>query len=158
MSSLAHVVPASSLRARQRRQRAGTGYYAYFANPGNALRTPAGSLVDVYRELVAAARERRDDVRPRVARGGVYPLARPGTTVISRDVMVFALLKDMLAGGPVAYADFLGYDEAASHGGLERADRLAMLRRSAQQIGRLHQGAQLAPREYHLVWLADHGQ
>jgi hypothetical protein len=124
----------------------------------NALRTIAVSLVDVYRELVAAARERRDDVRPRVSRGGIYPLARPGTTVISRDVVVFALLEDMLAGRPVAYADFLGYDEAAHHGGLERADSLAVLHSIDQQIGRLHRAAQLAPREYHLVCLSDHGQ
>ncbi|MGY1709237.1 phage holin family protein [Geodermatophilus sp. SYSU D00758] len=157
MSSLAHVVPARARRAR-RRERVGTGYYAYFANPVNALRTLAVSVVDIGRELVAAARERRDDVRPRTSRGGLYPLARPGTTVISRDVVVFALLEDMLAGRPVAYADFLGYDEAAHHAGLERADSLAVLRTIDQQIGRLQRAAQLAPREYHLVCLSDHGQ
>ncbi|MGY1642861.1 phage holin family protein [Geodermatophilus sp. SYSU D00703] len=158
MSSLAHVVPASSRRPRQARERVGSGYYAYFANPANALRTIAVSAVDVYRELVAAARERRADVRPRVSRGGFYPLARPGTTVIARDVVVFALLEDVMAGRPVAYADFLGYDEAAHHAGLERADSLAVLRSIDQQIGRLHRAAQLAPRGYHLVCLSDHGQ
>ncbi|MGK5169796.1 phage holin family protein [Geodermatophilus sp. CPCC 205761] len=158
MSSLAHVVPASSRRTRQARDRVGSGYYAYFANPVNALRTIAVSAVDIHRELVAAARERRDDVRPRVSRGGIYPLARPGTTVIARDVVVFALLEDMMAGRPVAYADFLGYDEAAHHAGLERADSLAVLRSIDQQIGRLHRASQLAPREYHLVCLSDHGQ
>ncbi|NEK59029.1 phage holin family protein [Geodermatophilus sabuli] len=158
MSSLSHVVPATSRRARQARERVGSGYYAYFANPVNALRTIAVSAVDIHRELLAAARERRDDVRPRVSRGGIYPLARPGTTVIARDVVVFALLEDMMAGRPVAYADFLGYDEAAHHAGLERADSLAVLRTIDQQIGRLHRAAQLAPREYHLVCLSDHGQ
>ncbi|MGY1688923.1 phage holin family protein [Geodermatophilus sp. SYSU D01105] len=158
MSSLSHVVPASSRRARQARERVGSGYYAYFANPVNALRTIAVSAVDIHRELLAAARERRADVRPRVSRGGFYPLARPGTTVIARDVVVFALLEDMMAGRPVAYADFLGYDEAAHHAGLERADSLAVLRSIDQQIGRLHRAAQLAPREYHLVCLSDHGQ
>jgi hypothetical protein len=93
-----------------------------------------------------------------VSRGGIYPLARPGTTVLSRDVVVFALLEDMLAGRPVVYADFLGYDEAAHHAGLEREDSLAVLRSIDQQIGRLHRAAQLAPREYHLVCLSDHGQ
>ncbi|MGY1594268.1 phage holin family protein [Geodermatophilus sp. SYSU D00708] len=158
MSSLAHVVPASSRRARLARERVGSGYYAYFANPVNGLRTIAVSAVDVYRELVAAARERRADVRPRVSRGGFYPLARPATTVIARDVVVFALLEDVMAGRPVAYADFLGYDEAAHHAGLERADSLAVLRSIDQQIGRLHRATQLAPREYHLVCLSDHGQ
>jgi uncharacterized membrane protein YvlD (DUF360 family) len=157
MSSLAYL-PARSRRERRARDRVGAGYYAYFANPANALRTFAIALVDVGRELLAAARERRDDVRPRVSRGGIYPLARPGTTVIARDVVVFAILEDMLAGRPVVYCDFLGYDEAAHHAGLERADSLAVLRSIDQQIGRLHRAAQLAPRPYHLVVLSDHGQ
>jgi hypothetical protein len=77
--------------------------------------------------------------------------------VIARDVVVFALLEDMMAGRPVAYADFLGYDEAGHHAGLERADTLAVLRTIDQQIGRLHRAAALAPRPYHLVCLSDHG-
>src|SRR5215218_2885607 len=157
MSSLAHVVPTRS-RVRRRRDRVGAGYYAYFANPANALRTLGVSLVDVYRELVAAAKQRRADVRPRIGRGGLYPLARPGTTVIARDVVVSALLEDMLAGRPVVYADFLGYDEVAHHSGLERFDTLEVLRSIDQQIGRLYRAAALAPRAYHLVCLSDHGQ
>ncbi|HEY0402624.1 MAG TPA: phage holin family protein [Blastococcus sp.] len=158
MSSLAHVVPAGARRQRRTQDRVGSGYYAYFASPMNAVRTIGGSIVDILRELAAAARERRDDVRPRVSRGGVYPLARPGVTVISRDVVVYALLEDMLAGHPVAYADFLGYDEAAHHGGLERADSLAVLHSIDQQLGRLYRASTLAPRRYHLVVLSDHGQ
>ena len=64
----------------------------------------------------------------------------------------------MLAGRPVVYCDFLGYDEAAHHAGLERVDSLAVLRTIDQQIGRLYRAAQLAPRRYHLVVLSDHGQ
>jgi uncharacterized membrane protein YvlD (DUF360 family) len=157
MSSLA-VVPASSRRQRRTQDRVGAGYYAYFASPVNAVRTIGVSIADIVRELAAAARERRDDVRPRVSRGGIYPLARPGVTVISRDVVVHALLEDMLAGRAVAYADFLGYDEAAHHGGLERADSLAVLHSVDQQLGRLHRASALAPRRYHLVVLSDHGQ
>ncbi len=158
MSSLAVVVPQGSRRARRGRDRVGAGYYAYFANPVNALRTLAVSLVDVVRELVAAGKQRRADVRPRIDRGGLYPLARPGTTVIARDVVVAALIEDMLAGRPVAYADFLGYDEVAHHSGIERFDTLQVLRSIDQQIGRLWRATQLAPRPYHLVCLSDHGQ
>jgi uncharacterized membrane protein YvlD (DUF360 family) len=157
MSSLAHVVPRGSRLRRRARERAGSGYYAYFANPVNALRTLAVSLVEVVRELRASARERREDVRPRVSRGGLYPLARPGTTVISRDIVVNALIEDMLDGRPVAYADFLGYDEVGHHSGVERFDSLEVLRSIDQQIGRLHRATELAPREYHLVCLSDHG-
>jgi uncharacterized membrane protein YvlD (DUF360 family) len=158
MSSLAHVVPRGSRRQRRGRDRVGSGYYAYFANPVNALRTIGVSVVDIWRELSAAAQQRRADVRPRVARGGLYPLARPGTTVVARDIVVSALLEDMLAGRPVVYADFLGYDEVAHHSGLERFDTLEVLRSIDQQIGRLYRATQLAPREYHLVCLSDHGQ
>ncbi|WP_222192822.1 phage holin family protein [Modestobacter italicus] len=157
MSSLP-VVARGSRRERPHHDRIGAGYYAYFANPVNALRTLGVSLVDVHRELVAAARQRRADVRPRVNRGGIYPLARPGTTVIARDVVVNALLEDMMAGRPVVYADFLGYDEVAHHSGIERFDTLEVLRSIDQQIGRLWRAAQLAPRRYHLVCLSDHGQ
>jgi uncharacterized membrane protein YvlD (DUF360 family) len=158
MSSIALVVPRRSRRERRARDRIGAGYYAYFANPVNALRTIVVSLADVCRELSAAARQRRADVRPRVKRGGIYPLARPGTTVISRDVVVHALLEDMMAGRPVVYADFLGYDEVAHHSGVERFDTLEVLRSIDQQIGRLWRAAQVAPRDYHLVCLSDHGQ
>jgi uncharacterized membrane protein YvlD (DUF360 family) len=157
MSSLSLVVRRGSRRARRRRDRVGAGYYAYFANPVNALRTIGVSAVDILRELRASARERRYDIRPRVDRGGLWPVSRPGTTVIARDIVVSALIEDMLAGRPAVYADFLGYDEAAHHSGIERADTLEVLRSIDQQIGRLQRAAELAPREYHLVCLSDHG-
>ncbi|PRY36609.1 uncharacterized membrane protein YvlD (DUF360 family) [Geodermatophilus tzadiensis] len=155
MSSLPLV---TTRRAGRRRDRVGAGYYAYFANPVNAVRTVGTSLADVYREVVAAARQRRADVRPRVSRGGLYPLARPGTTVIARDVVVAAVLEDMMAGRPIVYADFLGYDEVAHHSGVERFDTLEVLRSIDQQVGRLARAGALAPRPYHLVLLSDHGQ
>jgi uncharacterized membrane protein YvlD (DUF360 family) len=158
MSAVGHLVSRRPRRARARGQRVGAGYYAYFANPANALRTLGVSLVDIYREVTAAARQRRADVRPRVPRGGLYPLARPWTTVVARDVVVSALLEDMLAGRPVVYSDFLGYDEVAHHSGLERFDTLEVLRSIDQQIGRLYRATALAPRDYHLVCLSDHGQ
>ncbi|GAB3155747.1 phage holin family protein [Amycolatopsis stemonae] len=156
MSSIPVLVP-KGLRHRNR-DRIGAGYYAYFANPVNALRTLVVALVDVFREISASVRQRRAGVVPRVPRGGWYPLARPGTTVIARDVVVSALLGDMLAGRPVVYADFLGYDEVAHHSGIERFDTLSVLRSIDQQIARLHRASRLAPRRYHLVVLSDHGQ
>lgn len=156
MSSIPVLVP-KNLRHR-RRDRLGAGYYAYFANPVNALRTFFVALVDVFREINASVRQRRAGVVPRVPRGGWYPLARPGTTVIARDVVVSAILGDMLAGRPAVYADFLGYDEVAHHSGIERFDTLSVLRSIDQQIARLHRASRLAPRRYHVVALSDHGQ
>ncbi|MDV6012334.1 phage holin family protein [Haloechinothrix sp. LS1_15] len=156
MSSVALLLPKGLRRVGG--NRTGAGYYTYFANPVNALRTIGSAIVDIVREVLAAASQRRADVRPRVDRGGLYPFKRVGTTVISRDVVVFAILEDMLAGRPVVYADFVGYDEVAHHSGIERYDTLATLRSIDQQIGRLRRACQLAPREYHIVLLSDHGQ
>ncbi|MEC3978365.1 phage holin family protein [Amycolatopsis sp. H20-H5] len=158
MSSVPLLVPKKLRRGRRGADRVGAGYYAYFANPVNALRTLGVALIDVARELFSAAKQRRADVRPRINRGGLYPLARPGTTVIARDVVVSAILGDILAGRPVVYADFLGYDEVAHHSGIERFDTLAVLRSIDQQIARLHRATRLGPRPYHVVVLSDHGQ
>jgi uncharacterized membrane protein YvlD (DUF360 family) len=154
------ALPLISGAGRRRRGRdgVGAGYYAYFANPANALRTGVGALVDVGREISAAVRQHRAGVRPRVSRGGFYPLARAGTTVIARDVVVSAITEDMLAGRAVVYADFMGYDEVGHHSGVERFDALAVLRGIDRQIGRLHRATQLAPRRYHIIALSDHGQ
>ncbi|TDV55054.1 phage holin family protein [Actinophytocola oryzae] len=135
----------------------GSGYYAYFANPVNVLRTFGAALVDVLREISASLRQKRAGVRPRVKRGPFFPFARAGTTVIARDLVVSAIIGDMLAGRPVVYADFLGYDEVAHHTGIERFDALAVVRSIDQQIGRLYRAERLAPRRYQLVVLSDHG-
>jgi uncharacterized membrane protein YvlD (DUF360 family) len=134
-----------------------TGYYAYFANPVNLMRTIGSAVVDILREVSASVRQRRAGVRPRVKRGGLYPFARAATTVITRDLVVSAIIGDMLAGRPVVYADFLGYDEVAHHTGIERFDALAVIRAIDQQIGRLHRATQLAPRRYEMIVLSDHG-
>ncbi|MBB4685848.1 phage holin family protein [Amycolatopsis jiangsuensis] len=156
MSSVPGLVPRK-LR-RKHHDGVGAGYRAYFANPVNVLRTFGVALIDVFRELSAAAKQRRAGVLPRIPRGGFYPLARPGTTVIARDVVVSAIIGDMLAGRPVVYADFLGYDEVAHHSGIERFDTLEVLRSIDQQFARLLRASRLAPRRYHLVGLSDHGQ
>lgn len=152
----AHVSLTMSVALR-RKGRLGAGYYAYFANPVNAGRTIAMYLVEIVRELLAAAMQRRNGVWPRVDRGGIYPLIRPVTTVVSRDVVTAAVNEDMIAGRPAVYADFLGYDEVAHHSGIERYDVLEVLRSIDQQIGRLARVSQLAPRPYQFVILSDHG-
>ncbi|MDQ4039535.1 MAG: alkaline phosphatase family protein, partial [Actinomycetota bacterium] len=141
----------------RRKGRLGAGYYAYFANPVNAARTATMYVLEVVREVIAAARQRRNDVWPRVDRGGIYPLIRPVTTVLSRDVITSAISEDIIAGRPAVYADFLGYDEVAHHSGIERYDVLEVLRSIDQQIGRLARVSELAPRPYHFVILSDHG-
>ncbi len=135
-----------------------TGYFAYFASPANAVRTLGSALAEIVRELSASIRQRRRRVHPRVNRGLWFPFVRAGTNVIARDVVVSAIIEDMLDGRAVVYADFLGYDEVAHYSGVERWDALAVLRDIDLHIGRIHRATQLAPRRYLVVALSDHGQ
>jgi len=144
--------------AGRKRGRVGQGYYAYFAVPYNAMRTLVGFVAEVVRELAQASRQRRNDVRPRVRRGGLYPFLRAFATVITRDVTTQTLIGDLYTGRSVIYADFVGYDEVAHHSGPERYDALDTLRRLDRDIGRLERAAANAPRPYRFVVLSDHGQ
>src|SRR4029079_16998657 len=68
---------------------ANPGYRAFLANGSNVTRTFVLVIWEVCLELVAAARQRRRDVRPRGHRGGTYPQIRAGLCVWVRDVVVF---------------------------------------------------------------------
>src|SRR4051794_30373304 len=104
MSSLAHVAPRGARRARRARDRAGAGYYAYFANPVNALRTLGTSAAEIVRELTAAARERRADIRPRVDRGGAGAPGPPGAAGLSPGNIALARLEGKLGRPPGGFA------------------------------------------------------
>lgn len=144
--------------SRVREQLYSRDFYAYFADPFNPARTIALSIWDVLTELTEASRQRRNDVQPRVSRGGIYPLLRMGMTVVMRDFNTFSLIGDMFEGVPVSYATFVGYDEVAHHSGVERRDALDVLRRLDQQFARIERASRWAPRPYKFVVLSDHGQ
>jgi uncharacterized membrane protein YvlD (DUF360 family) len=139
-------------------KRANPGYRAFLANGSNVTRTLVLVLWEILLELIAAARQRRRDVRPRGHRGGSYPLLRAGMCVWVRDLVVFSVLQDMFRGVPAVYATFASYDEVAHHSGLERADTLEALRKLDQRLGMIDRARRYAPRPYELVVLSDHGQ
>ena len=145
--------------AGQRKEgRTGAGYFGYFSRPGQATRTLLAAIVEIGRERVAAARQRRRDVKPRVERGWVYALLRTFTTVVTRDVSMQGVVNDMCEGRSAIYVDLLGYDEVAHHSGPERVDALAVLRDLDRQVGRIARAATWTPRPYKIVVLSDHGQ
>jgi uncharacterized membrane protein YvlD (DUF360 family) len=139
-------------------KKANPGYRAFLANGSNVTRTLVLVIWEILLELIAAARQRRRDVRPRGHRGGVYPLLRAGMCVWVRDLVIFSVLQDMLRGVPAVYATFASYDEVAHHSGLERPDTLEALRKLDQRLGMVERARRYAPRPYELVVLSDHGQ
>jgi uncharacterized membrane protein YvlD (DUF360 family) len=137
---------------------ANPGYRAFFANGFNVTRVLVLFFWEVVLEVSASSRAARRDVRPRGHRGGIYPLLRAAMCVPVRDVIVYGVLTDMMAGRPAVYATFSSYDEVAHHSGLERADTLEALRKLDEQFGRIDRARRYAPRPYELVVLSDHGQ
>ncbi len=143
---------------RRKEGRTGAGYFGYFSRPGQATRTLLAALVEIGRERVAAGRQRRHRVEPRVERGWIYALLRTFTTVITRDVSVQGVVNDMCEGRARIYVDLLGYDEVAHHSGPERVDALAVLRDLDRQVARIERAATWTPRPYKIIVLSDHGQ
>src|SRR5262245_48962457 len=149
------ILTVSRLEAEKK---ANPGYRAFFSNGFNVIRTLVLFGWEVALELSASARERRRDVRPRGHRGGLYPFMRAAMCVVVRDLIVYGVLTDMMAGRPAVYATFSSYDEVAHHSGLERADTMEALRKLDQQFGRIDRARAYAPRPYEIVVLSDHGQ
>ncbi|MER8230814.1 phage holin family protein [Streptomyces sp. NPDC094049] len=153
---LALVLSMAGRRGPRNRSRA--GYFAYFSDPANAVRTAGSFVTECLRETVQSTRAllRRDT--PRVSRGGTYPFVRAFATVLERDVVVSAVMGDMLAGRTAVYADLVAYDEVAHHSGPHGRDTDQVLRRLDRSVGLIVTVAEHAPRPYRIVLLSDHGQ
>ena len=152
------LLTMSTVLDRRRQGRLGQDYFAYFASPYGVALTVVRCLGEIVSERWSAIQQSRRDVRPRIDRGGSYPLMRAFGTVIQLDLQVAAVTADVLAGRPVVYTTFLAYDEVAHHSGVERPETLAVLRRVDRAIERIAAAVEHAPRPYRVVVLADHGQ
>lgn len=153
---VALVMSVAARRGKHNRSRA--GYFAYFSDPANATRTAVSFLAEVVREIVQSLRSRFRRELPRVARGGLYPVIRAFATVVERDVVVAAVVGDMLAGRTAVYADLVAYDEVAHHSGPRHPDTHQVLRSLDRAVALIAKAARHAPRPYRIVLLSDHGQ
>jgi hypothetical protein len=152
------LVLSIAVRRRSRETRSRAGYFAYFCDPANAVRTALSFVAEVGREIGQSTRARFRKVRPRVSRGGLYPFVRAFATVVERDVVVAAVMGDMLAGRTAVYADLVAYDEVAHHSGPLGRDAEQVLRRLDRSLALIEKAAEHAPRPYRIVVLSDHGQ
>ncbi|MFJ8629795.1 phage holin family protein [Streptomyces sp. NPDC093568] len=152
------LVLSIATRRRGRRNRSRAGYFAYFSDPANAVRTALSFVAEVGREIGQSTRARARKVRPRVSRGGLYPLIRAFATVVERDVVVAAVMGDMLAGRTAVYADLVAYDEVAHHSGPCGRDAEKVLERLDRALALIENVAEHAPRPYRIIVLSDHGQ
>ncbi len=152
------LVLSIATRRRGRDNRSRAGYFAYFSDPANAVRTALSFVAEVAREIGQSTRARLSRQRPRVGRGGLYPFVRAFATVVERDVVVAAVMGDMLAGRTAVYADLVAYDEVAHHSGPRGRDAEKVLQRLDRCLALVERVAEHAPRPYRIVVLSDHGQ
>ncbi|MEU1947680.1 phage holin family protein [Streptomyces sp. NPDC059474] len=153
---LALVLSVAARRGPHNRSR--SGYFAYFADPANATRTAVSFLAEVVREICQSTRAKLRRETPRVKRGGLYPFIRAFATVVERDVVVTAVMGDILSGRTAIYADLVAYDEVAHHSGPRSRDARQVLARLDRSIALIAKVADRAPRDYRIVLLSDHGQ
>ncbi|GAA2303397.1 phage holin family protein [Streptomyces kunmingensis] len=153
---VALVLSVAARRGKENRSRA--GYFAYFSDPANAVRTALSFFAEVGREIGQSTRARLRRRRPRIGRGGLYPFIRAFATVVERDVVVAAVIGDLLAGRSAVYADLVAYDEVAHHSGPFGRDAQKVLARLDRSLALIEKVAEHAPRPYRIVLLSDHGQ
>ncbi|MFJ9863118.1 phage holin family protein [Streptomyces sp. NPDC101165] len=152
------LVLSIATRRRGRDNRSRAGYFAYFSDPANAVRTALSFVAEVAREIGQSTRARIREQRPRVSRGGLYPFVRAFATVVERDVVVAAVMGDLLVGRTAVYADLVAYDEVAHHSGPCGRDAEQVLQRLDRSLALIEKAAEHAPRPYRIVVLSDHGQ
>ncbi|GGS40385.1 membrane protein [Streptomyces violaceus] len=152
------LVLSIATRRRSRENRSRAGYFAYFSDPANAVRTALSFVADVGREIGQSSRARLRKQRPRVSRAGLYPFVRAFATVVERDVVVASVTGDMLVGRTAVYADLVAYDEVAHHSGPASRDAQKVLESLDRSLALIENVAEHAPRPYRIVVLSDHGQ
>ncbi|MFJ1834084.1 alkaline phosphatase family protein [Streptomyces sp. NPDC086796] len=153
---LALVLSMAARFGKGRRSRA--GYFAYFSDPANAVRTALSFVAEVCREIGQSTRARIRKDTPRIKRGGLYPFIRAFATVVERDVVVAAVIGDMFAGRTAVYADLVAYDEVAHHSGPNSRDADKVLARLDRSLALILKVTEHTPRAYRIVLLSDHGQ
>ena len=97
--------------------------------------------------------------RPRGQQGRRWLTIKIGISVWMRGLFTLAVARDIYAGAPAVYVNYVDYDEAAHAFGPRSRPALVTLRRIDGAIRRLWRVAQRVPEyNYDLYILADHGQ
>ncbi|MBO3103142.1 alkaline phosphatase family protein [Cellulomonas fengjieae] len=136
----------------------GPAYLRFFASPFVLARAVSLSVGEMVKELYQAHRQRVRGVEPRVSRAGWYVVLRGITNVLLRDLNTSLVAEALLRGSPTIYVDLVDYDEIAHHAGPTRPESLRSLEGLDRVLGTVERVVAVAPRDYEIVVLSDHGQ
>ncbi|MCK9795580.1 alkaline phosphatase family protein [Isoptericola sp. 4D.3] len=133
-------------------------FVRFFSSPFVLVRAVLGTVAEALKELYQGWQQVVRGVRPRVRRGGWYPVLRAVTNVLLRDLNTSLVAEQLVRGAPVVCVDLVDYDEIAHHAGPLRPEALRALEGLDRVVGLWEEIARGAPRRYRVVVVSDHGQ
>jgi len=147
----------STIRNRDRGR--GPGFYFYLFNPYVIARLITRFIVEVIKEWWQASQQRRRKDKYLIkARGLAYGFLRGFMSPVLQDLVTYTVIGDILRGVPAVYALYAGYDDLAHFAGMTAPEAFEALHEVDRYFARLENAVKIAPRPYHIVILADHGQ
>ena len=147
----------STIRNRDRGR--GPGFYFYLFNPYVIARLVTRFIVEVIKEWWQASQQRRRKDKYIIkARGLGYGFLRGFMSPVLQDLVTYTVISDILRGLPAVYALYAGYDDLAHFAGMTAPEAFEALHEVDRYFARLENAVKIAPRPYHIVILADHGQ
>ena len=147
----------STIRNRDRSR--GPGFYFYLFNPYVIARLITRFIVEVIKEWWQASQQRRRKDKYIIkARGLAYGFLRGFMSPVLQDLVTYTVIGDILRGLPAVYALYAGYDDLAHFAGMTAPEAFEALHEVDRYFARLENAVKVAPRPYHIVILADHGQ
>jgi len=136
----------------------GIPYLRFFASPFLFARVLTLAVGEVVKEVYQGWRQRVNDVRPRIGRGGWHPVLRAVTNVALRDLNTSLVADAMVRGDPVIMVDYVDYDVVAHFSGPTRPEALRCVEGLDGVLATLTTVAEVAGRRYETVVCSDHGQ
>ncbi len=130
----------------------------FVTRPDGLARSVSRVVAEIAREWHQAVRQRRRDVRPRIARPWSFRGLRAVTNGLLRDLNLAVVAREMQLGRRTIYVDFVDFDEVAHHAGPTRLESLAVLQDLDRVVATLEGLAASAGRRYEITLLSDHGQ
>ena len=137
----------------------GPGFYFYLLSPYVIARLITRFVIEVIKEWWQASQQRRRKDKYRIkARGFAYAFLRGFMSPVLQDLVTYTVISDILRGLPAIYALYAGYDDLSHFAGMTAPESFEALHEVDRYFARIENAIKVAPRHYHIVILADHGQ
>jgi hypothetical protein len=147
----------STIRNRERGR--GPGFYFFLLSPYVIARLITRFITEIIKEWWQASQQKRRKDKYRIkARNPAYALLRAFMGPVLQDLVTYTVISDILRGMPAVYALYAGYDDLSHFAGMNSPEAFEALHEIDRYFARIEHAVSIAPRPYHIIILADHGQ